>query len=289
MSTVSRILTTLVIMVIAGLSGSWVWAHYMHSPWTRDGRVRADVVTIAPDISGWVTHLTVHDNQVVKKGDVIFEIDSARYRAAVDERQAKVDHALQAWRLAKSRYERRIKLGSINALSAEEVDNHKMQAVLAETEYKVARAELETAKIDLSRTQVIAPANGTITNLNLQQGNYVTQGHAVLSLIKANSLYVTGYFEETKLPLIRPGQKATLTLMNDSPPLEGTVTSIAKGVANTNTYGDSLLLPKVEQAFNWVRLAQRIPVDISLDNIPAGIILSAGMSVSINLAEPDNP
>lgn len=278
---IRRILITIMLIVVAAFALMWIWNHYLHSPWTRDGRVRANIITIAPDISGWVTQLHVQDNQDIKKGDLIFTMDSKRYAAEVTERQAKMQHALETWNLAKAQYQRRKSLGS--AISAEELDNARMNMALTKSEYELSQAELATAKINLARTKVYAPVNGTITNISLSQGNYVTQGKAALSIVEKDSFYVTGYFEETKLPLIHVGQKAKLTIMNHTDPLTGTVRSIAKGIANNNTNTDQQLLPNVQQAFTWVRLSQRIPVDIKLDHFPKNTLISAGMTVSIEL------
>ncbi|QSA20441.1 HlyD family secretion protein, partial [Vibrio furnissii] len=150
-----------------------------------------------------------------------------------------------------------------------------------------AKAQLHSAQINLDRTQVHAPADGTLINLNLREGNYVSQGSSVISLVKANSFYVTGYFEETKLPLIKVGQTAKISLMSGGEPLTGSVVSIGKAIADSNTSSNGQLLPQVQQTFNWVRLAQRIPVDIKLDPMPEGINISAGMTVSIYLQEAE--
>ncbi|WP_020191056.1 efflux RND transporter periplasmic adaptor subunit [Pseudomonas putida] len=279
-----RITMTLLIAAATALSGSWVWNHYRQSPWTRDGRVRADVVIVAPDVAGWVTKLLVRDNQSVKKGDVLFEIDRARYQAILDEAKATMEHAKHSWELARTQEKRRVPLARINAISAEDLDNARSQVLLAKSEFEISKARWETAQINLTRTRVVAPADGTITNVKLQEGNYVTQGGPAFSLIKDGSFYVTAYFEETKVPGISEGDAADVTLMSEGEPLQGHVVSIAKGVANTNTQADTMLLPQVQQAFNWVRLAQRIPVDIKLDSIPKGTRLSAGMNASVKLS-----
>ncbi|MFK3862534.1 HlyD family efflux transporter periplasmic adaptor subunit [Pseudoalteromonas rhizosphaerae] len=140
------------------------------------------------------------------------------------------------------------------------------------------------AQLNLSRTQVTAPVAGQIINLNLRQGNYVAQGTPVFAIVQSDSFYVTGYFEETKIPLIHTNQKATIELLSDTKPLTGQVVSIGKAIANINTQSNNQLLPQVQQTFNWVRLSQRIPVDIKLDALPEGIQLSAGMTATIHLA-----
>lgn len=278
-----RISITLLVVAAAILSGRWVWDHYMYTPWTRDGRVRADVITITPDVSGWVTTLNVANNQQVNKGDVLFSIDDTRYRAVLAEDEARVAQQRYAWELAKHQYERRKRLTDRQAISEEDLETYRIHTDSAQASYQLALAQLHNSQIDLARTQVIAPESGTINNLDLHQGNYVSKGTPVLSLIKTGSLYVTGYFEETKLQQVHIGQRATLYLMGNATPLTGRVTSIAKGIANTNTNSNNQLLPQIQQTFNWVRLAQRIPVDIALDPLPEGIHLSAGMTVSIHL------
>lgn len=280
-----HVLTTIVVVIVAILAGYWVWNYYLYSPWTRDGRVRADVVTIAPDVSGWVTELDVTDNQVVTKDDQLFSVDPTRYQAALAQQEANVENRRYTWELSQHRYERRKKLTDEEAISKEDLETARINTELDKANYDLALAQLRSAKIDLERTRVLAPESGHIINLTLRQGNYVNQGNPVLAIVKQNSFYVTGYFEETKLPLIHIGQKAKVTLMSGGKPLEGHVSSIGRAIANSNTASNNELLPQVQQTFNWVRLAQRIPVDIHLDKVPDNVILSAGMTVSIHLED----
>lgn len=287
MGKIFRVSLTVVVVVIAIVAGHWVWNHYLYSPWTRDGRIRAEVITIAPDVSGWVNHLNVKDNQPVQKGDLIFSVDDTRYQAKIKELKAEVDNKRYALDLARHQYQRRQQLTDKKLISEETVESARINTELAKASLEIAQAQLNTAQINLDRTQVHAPADGTLINLNLREGNYVTQGSSVISLVKAGSFYVTGYFEETKLPLIRIGQQATISLMSGGQPLHGTVVSIGKAIADTNTSSNGQLLPQVQQTFNWVRLAQRIPVDIQLEPLPEGINISAGMTVSIHLQETE--
>ncbi|ROT98157.1 HlyD family secretion protein [Marinobacter sp. R17] len=282
-----RVGTTLLVVAVAIAAGTWVWNHYLYSPWTRDGRIRADVITIAPDVSGWVTDLAVRNHQTVKKGDVLFHIDDTRYKAAITEAKAKVEQQRIAWELAKHQYKRRQQLSGRQAISEEDLDTYRINTESAKAAYTLAQAQLYAAQIDLNRTEVVAPEDGTISNLTLREGNYVTRGNAVLSLIKSGSFYVTGYFEETKLQLVHDGQKARIRLMGGDETLTGTVSSISKGIADSNTSSNNQMLPQVQQAFNWVRLAQRIPVDIALDPVPEDVHISAGMTVSIYLGDEE--
>lgn len=283
MNNTLRISLTVVVVILAILAGHWIWQHYLYSPWTRDGRVRAHVITIAPDVSGWVIELNVKDNQAVSKGDVILKVDDARAQTQVEQLAAQVESNQYALELAQHQYQRRQELSQKGQLVSDETtESARIQVKRAEATLKLSQAELKAAQLDLERSEVRAPQDGYIVNLSLREGNYVNRGTPVLSLVQKDTLYITGYFEETKLQLIHEGQTAKITLMNGNQPLSGTVSSIGKAIANGNTNSNSQLLPQVQQTFNWVRLAQRIPVDIQLDPFD-GVQLSAGMTVSIRL------
>ncbi|RBW48472.1 HlyD family secretion protein [Marinobacter sp. F3R11] len=278
-----RIGLTLLVVAVAVAAGIWVWNYYLYSPWTRDGRIRADVITIAPDVSGWVTGLSVRNNQTVSEGDILFTIDDTRYQAKYAEAAARLMQEKIAWELARHQYENRQEVADRQSVSDGSLETFRIRAESAKASYQLAQAELDTARIDLERTKVLAPESGTVNNFALRQGNYVSRGASALSLIKSDSFYVTGYFEETKLQRVKVGQKARITLLSGNEKLTGEVVSIAQGIADSNTRSDSQMLPQVQQAFNWVRLAQRIPVDIELDPLPEGVNISAGMTVSIYL------
>lgn len=279
-----RIMLTILVVIAAIFAGRWVWTDYMHTPWTRDGRIRADIVTIVPDVSGWVTKLNVKDGQQVAKGELLFSVDQQRYQAAYDKSKANTNNSLYSWELAKHKYERRKALNTQQAISEESLEATRISTEIAKANYDLAKADQTVAQLNLSRTQVTAPVAGQIINLNLRQGNYVAQGTPVFAIVQSDSFYVTGYFEETKIPLIHTNQKATIELLSDTKPLTGQVVSIGKAIANINTQSNNQLLPQVQQTFNWVRLSQRIPVDIKLDALPEGIQLSAGMTATIHLA-----
>ncbi|MFM2476735.1 efflux RND transporter periplasmic adaptor subunit [Celerinatantimonas sp. MCCC 1A17872] len=280
-----RISITVFFVAVAIAAGWWIWNDYMYSPWTRDGRVRADIITVAPDVSGWVTKLDIANDQRVSKNQPLFSVDNKRYLAAVAQAKATMENKQYSWELAKHKYERRKELTDKKAISEEDLETSRINTEVAKANFDLAKAELDTAQLNLDRTQVIAPEAGDIVNLSLHQGNYVKQGSAVLAIVKDHSFYVTGYFEETKVPLIHVGQKATITLMSGGKPFTGHVESIGRAISNSNTSGDSQLLPQINQTFNWVRLAQRIPVDIKLDPLPKDVHLSAGMTVSIELKQ----
>lgn len=283
MGKLARISVTLLVLAAAVFAGTWVWDHYLYSPWTRDGRIRADIITIAPDVSGYVAELSVKNNRVVDKGALVFAIDKTRYQAKLAESEARLAQERTALDLARHQYERRQRMSDRQTISEEDLEVYRIRAESAKASYQLARAELDTARIDLERASVKAPESGIVNNLTLREGNYVTRGTPVLSLIKRDSFYVTGYFEETKLQKVHEGQKARITLLSGGEKLTGEVVSVARGIADSNTSSDGQMLPQVQQAFNWVRLAQRIPVDVALDPLPENINISAGMTVSIYL------
>lgn len=279
-----RVAITLSMVGLALLAGYWLWQYYMLSPWTRDARVRADVVTIAPDVSGWVMELKVRDNQQVEAGQVLLNIDRARYQAALDKARAVAQTRRAQLRLRQHEADRRARLGP-RAISAEERENAQISAEIARGEYREALAELELAELNLARSELRAPLAGQITNLQLTQGDYVNAGAPIMALVDESSFYIQAYFEETKLPRIRVGAPAKVWLMGAGAALEGTVESISSGITDRNAEPAQQLLADVEPTFDWVRLAQRIPVRIRLEKLPEGIHFSAGMTASVRIEE----
>ncbi|MDR6714547.1 RND family efflux transporter MFP subunit [Pseudomonas hunanensis] len=279
-----RTLVTLCVVIIAIFAGYQLWQYYMLTPWTRDARVRADVVVIAPDVSGWVRELKVHDNQQVKAGDLLMNIDRDRFQAALEQAKAVAETRAQQLHLREREAARRTALGP-EAISAELRENAQINAAIARGELHEAQAQLQVAQLNLDRSEVRAPRSGHITNLRLAQGNYVTTGQSVMALVDDSTFYIQAYFEETKLPRIRVGDPVKVWLMGAGDALQGQVESISRGITDRNSNPDSQLLPEVEPTFNWVRLAQRIPVRIRLEQIPEGVTLSAGMTASVQVRE----
>ncbi|WP_454255608.1 efflux RND transporter periplasmic adaptor subunit [Pseudomonas sp. Marseille-Q8238] len=277
-----RVAITLGLVLVAIFAGYWLWQHYMLAPWTRDARVRADVVTIAPDVSGWVVELAVQDNQQVKAGDLLMSIDRERYQAALDKASAQAQTRKQQLRMREQEASRRSRLGA-QAISAELLENAKISADIARGEYREALAEVKVAELNLARSEVRAPRGGQITNLRLAEGNYVQTGQPVMALVDDQSFYVQAYFEETKLPRIPLGAPVRIWLMSSGEPLEGRVASISRGITDRNASPDGQLLANVEPTFNWVRLAQRIPVRVVFDSLPQDVRLSAGMTASVRV------
>lgn len=284
MRALGRFLLTMAIVVVAVFAGMRVWGYYMNEPWTRDGRVRADVVGLAPDVSGLVTQVLVHDNQAVKRGDVLFKLDPARFKLALAIADAVVKSRLAALQEALREAHR------YSSLSNAEVSQEKQQQSQSAADqaigaYQQAIADRDLAQLNLDRTAVKATVNGIITNFALQPGDYVTAGQAVTALVDTDSLYIDGYFEETKLQRIRIGDPAMVQLMGESHWLSGHVQSIAGGIADSDRVAGSSLLADVNPTFNWVRLAQRIPVRIVLNKPPADIRLIPGRTATVRIKD----
>lgn len=282
-----RFLATLAVVAIAALLGVALWQAYMLAPWTRDGRVLAQVVDIAPEVSGTVVQVPVRDNQFVHRGDVLFGLDPVRFRLAIAQAQAQFDAAGQQEALRQSDMRRRQGLTGI--VSAEEQERIASTARVAGTNVAGARAALDLARLNLQRSVLYAPVNGYVTHLRLRVGDYATAGQAKLAVIDADSYWVDGYFEETKLDRIHIGDPARIRLMGYAAPLQGHVESIGRGISDPDDAVNARGLPTVNPVFTWVRLAQRIPVHIAIDQVPPGILLAAGLTASVDIGPPVTP
>ena len=277
----TRSAATIVIVIAALFVAIWMWTHYERSPWTRDGRVRADVVRVTPDIGGLVTSVAVHDNQAVKAGDPLFVIDTPRYALALRQAEAQVASARATLGQARRTAKRDLALGD---LVATETHEQNLAAVAtAEASLAQAMSAREAAALNLRRTRITASVNGVVTNLDLHPGDYVAAGQQAMAVIDRDSLRVEGYFEETKLPLIRIGAPVHVRLMGEPADLTGHVDSIAYGINDTRRSDSGNLLPSVEPTFSWVRLAQRIPVRVRLDRVPADVRLIAGRTATVTV------
>jgi multidrug resistance efflux pump len=281
LATLGRSAATILLVLLAVLIAVWLWNHYERSPWTRDGRVRADVVRVTPDVGGLVTQVAVHDNQPVHRGDLLFVIDEPRYALAVRQAEATVASARASLAQYRRVAQRDLALGDLVATEAHE--ENVARATTAEAALAEARSALDKAKLDLARTRVTASVNGMVTNLDLHPGDYVAAGQQAMALVDADSLRVEGYFEETKLPMIRIGAPVTVKLMGESRTLEGRVESIAAGINDATRSDSGNLLPTVEPAFSWVRLAQRIPVRVKLTRVPPDIRLISGRTATVTI------
>ncbi|MDF3135256.1 HlyD family secretion protein [Pseudomonas extremaustralis] len=284
--TIKHILKTLVTVVLgltALLLCTQLWRAYELAPWTRDGRVSAQVIRIAPEVSGQVERLLVGDNQWVAKGALLYQIDRRAYLLAQRQRTAELAEARSVFEQRSSQLNRRKQLG--DAIAREETDNAARDLMVARARLDAAQSQLAHAQLDLERTTVRSPVDGYVTQLRLQPGDYAAAGDTNIFVVDSHSFWVTGYFEETKLPGVRVGATASIKLMGFSPLLEGHVASIGRGIADGNELRSNSGLPQVAPTFSWIRLAQRVPVRIELDKVPAGVELAAGMTASIEVVE----
>jgi multidrug resistance efflux pump len=306
-----RTTITAVAVLVAVIAAYLLWRDYMYSPWTRDGRVRANIINVASDVSGLVTDIRVKDNQRVNRGDVLYVIDPVRFRDALALAEAQLERttalvaqaeAQQAqrqseWDMRRAQAGRRASLAGdvITAEARSDTDSGAQQAAAA---YRAATAGLQQAKADLhsaevardiaklnlERSTVRAPVDGFVANLNLFPGDYATAGAARMALIDAHSFWVYGYFEETKLPGVRVGDAAKMELMAGRVTLYGHVESIASGITDRDNPTGNQLLADVNPVFTWIRLAQRVPVRIAIDRVPPDLHLAAGMTCTVILS-----
>ena len=275
-----RFASTAFTVLIAILMGWGLWRYYMLSAWTRDGRVRAETVNVAAEIFGKVTQLNVVENQFVHKGDILFIVDPEEFRLDLARAEATLESRKQDLAIHEQLAQRRSQM-SAEAISKEEQQISESSASVAAAAYQEAKAERDLAQLNLERTTVRSPVNGYVDNLRLRVGDYAVVGQNKLTLIDSDSFWVSGYFEETKIPHIHEGDQAVIKLMGVHQSLDGHVESISRGIADSNGSIDAQGLADVNPVFYWVRLAQRIPVRIHLDHVPDGVTIAAGMTCTV--------
>jgi len=278
---IGRVGITVLAAAGAIYAGWQLWRHYEIEPWTRDGRVKAYVVQVAPDVTGQVTKVFVHDNQQVNAGDVLFEVDRARFELALRQAQAAEQAAQAALNQAGREARRNVQLDDLVAQETREQGQSRVEqarAALAQ-----ATVNRDTARLNLERTRVVSVVSGSVTNLDLRAGAYVSASHPVMALVDRGSFYVEGYFEETKLAAIHLGDPVAVSLMGANKKLTGHVESFAEGISDRDRSTGTNMLPNINPTFNWVRLAQRIPVRVALDPVPQDVRLVAGQTATVQV------
>ncbi|WP_313461339.1 HlyD family secretion protein [Stenotrophomonas sp.] len=278
------VVVTVAAVIAALLVLRTLWTYYMDEPWTRDAHVSADVVQVAPDVSGLVEAVKVADNQPVKRGDVLFVVDRERYRIALEQARATLGERRASVEQLRRETARDRSLQDLVAAEDAEVRRAKLQA--AQAGMATAQAAVDLAELNLARTEVRSPSDGHVNDRTVRNGDYVTAGHPVMAVLDTGSFRIDGYFEETRLRGVHAGQKVDIRLMGETQPLQGHVQSIAAGIEDRYRSEGSSLLPNVTPAFDWVRLAQRIPVRIQIDAVPEGVTLIAGRTATVTI-EPD--
>jgi RND family efflux transporter MFP subunit len=285
---VIRFLITALLLLVALWIGKMAWNQYMQSPWTRDGRIRADIINVSADVSGNVIEVPVRDNQLVHKGDVLFTIDRERYAEALAQADAMLSaqKSEQAHRSSEAR--RRASLDS-SIVSTESRETADFAVTAAAAQYQAALATRNVARINLDRTVVRAPATGYITNLNVFAGSFAAVGTPRLAIISSETFYVVGYFEENKLLMMQANDPVEMTVLGDTKIMRGHIESVAHGITDRDANSGRELLADVNPTFNWVRLAQRVPVRIHIDAVPAGRTLVAGTTCTIVVKAKKDP
>src|SRR2546423_37386 len=282
------LLITLAVIAVAVVLGRAMWDVYMGAPWTRDGTVRAYVVTMAPQIAGRIVELPVADNQFVHKGDLLMVIDPRNFKIAVSLAEAAVQQAQANAQNAEREAKRRQELTTL-AVTVEEKQTFASTAVASLAQYQQAVANLDQARVNLERTEIRSPVNGWVTNLLAQLGDYANIGQNEISLVDADSFWIDGYFEETNLEPIQVGDPAEIQLMGYSQIMRGHVGSIGRATNVPNALPNGQGLATVNPIFTWVRLAQRIPVRIHIDQVPEGVVLAAGMTATVQIDPQPRP
>ncbi|WP_322041869.1 HlyD family secretion protein [Paraburkholderia sp. J67] len=274
-----QILLTLIVVVVAALVLWRIVNYYMFSPWTRDGHVRADVIQVAPDVGGLITNVDVVDNQPVKQGQVLFVIDQARYTLSLRLAEAALEQRKATLAQAKREYARNLALG--NLVASETMEESRTRVEQGEASVADGQVQVDTAKLNLQRTTIVSPVDGYLNDRAPRVGEYVSAGRAVLSVVDLHSFRVDGYFEETRLHGIHIGQPVDIIVMGESRPLRGHVQSIVAAIEDRDRQASPNLLPNVNPAFSWVRLAQRIPVRVALDEVPDDFRMIAGRTATV--------
>jgi multidrug resistance efflux pump len=275
-------LVTLTTVVIALALGRMMWDAYMETPWTRDGTVRVDVVTMASEVAGRIVELPVRDNQFVHKGDLLMVIDPTNYKIAVSLAEASVQQAqADMWNAA--RQSRRRQMLTDLATTAEEKETFATKVISTKSQYQQAQANLAQARVNFERTEIRSPVDGWVTNLLARQGDFATAGQNLIAVTDANSFWVDGYFEETSLGRIQVDDPADIKLMGYSQIIRGHVQSIARAINVANAQPDRQGVATVNPIFTWVRLAQRVPVRIHIDSVPNNVMLVAGMIATVQI------
>jgi RND family efflux transporter MFP subunit len=277
-------LATLVIALVAVLISVAAWGHYVMAPWTRDGRIRVQVASVAPQVSGQITELRIADNQFVHKGDVLYVIDPFDFEVALRTNTASLKQKAADARVKELQSERKLHLSDL-ATTPQEQQIYKGNAIQAKAAFEAAQQQVAQAEINLDRTQVRSPVNGYVTNLLLRVGDYAHQGATNVSIIDTDSYWVDGYFEETQMARVCVGDRAEAKLMGYSSPIVGHVTTVTRGVSVSNAAAGAQGLPNVDPVYTWVRLAQRVPVRIAIDAVPPDVPLVSGMTATVTIRD----
>lgn len=281
--TIGRVVLTTLVVTFACVVVWRMVMYYMFAPWTRDGHIRADIVQIAPDVSGLIEHVDVRDNQPVVRGQVLFSVDQKRFTLALRQAQASVADREEI--LAQAQREAKRNRGLGNLVASEQLEESLSRVARAQSALAEAQVTVDSAQLNLDRSVIRSPVDGYVNDRAPRVQEFVTAGRPVLSVVDSQSFHIDGYFEETKLDGIHVGQRVDIRVVGDRSRLRGHVQSIVAGIEDRDRTSGSNLLPNVNPAFSWVRLAQRIPVRIAFDEVPEDFRMIAGRTATVSIIE----
>jgi multidrug resistance efflux pump len=275
-------LATFAIALVAVFISIVTWDLYVTAPWTRDGRIRVQVASVAPEVAGKIKELRVVDNQFVHKGDILYQIDPFDFEVTFRTNKAVLEQRQADQHVKELQSQRRQHLSDL-ATTPEEQQVYEGSSIQAKAAVDAAQQQVAQADINLQRTQVRSPVNGYVTNLLLREGDYAHTGVSNISIIDTDSFWIDGYFEETKLARVCVGDRAEAKLMGYALPIVGHVTTVTRGVSVSNAATGAQGLPNVDPVYTWVRLAQRVPVRIAIDEVPPGVPLVSGTTATVTV------
>ena len=282
-----KIFITLAVVALALVAALFLYARYLTKPWTRDAYVRANVVGVAPRVAGPIVQIPVKDNQAVKKGDLLFQIDPRTFQATLDQAKGQLAQAQAKLVDLEANAKRAVDLLAKNVISREQYDDQVQAFEAAKADVEAAQAAVENAQLNLDFTTVVSPVDGYLTNINTSPGTYVAAGQQLLALVDTSTFWVAAYFKETQINHVQPGDTVRITLMgHNGQPFEGEVVSTAWGifVQDGSTIGNQML-PDVQQTVDWVRLPNRFPVRVQVSSEPP-VPLRIGQTASVAVVKP---
>jgi len=280
-------LATLTVAMVAILVAIVTWQSYVLGPWTRNGNVRVQVANVAPQVSGQIIELRVRDNQYVRKGDLLYVIDPYDFEVALQTSKAQVAQAAADLELKEIESKRRQSLSTL-AVSKEEQQIYAASAAAAKAAFDAAQQRQAKAEQDLKRTRITSPVTGYVTNLLLRIGDFAVEGNSNISVIDSESYWIDGYFEETKMGRICVNDRVEAQLMGYSAPIVGRVETVTRGISVSNASAGVQGLPNVDPIYTWVRLAQRVPVRVAIEEVPTGVPLVSGMTATVTVKQAND-
>ena len=287
-SSLGRTIATLAILALAVVAALVIWNVYVTAPWTRDGRIRVQVASVAPQVSGQITEVHVSDNQYVHKGDLLYVIDPFDFQTALDTAETQQRLRAADLQVKRTQSQRRLTLSDL-ATTAEEQQVYAGNEAQSRSAFQAAQVQVSQAEINLARTRVTSPVNGYVTNLLMRVGDFARNGTSNVSVIDADSYWIDGFFEETKMANVCVGDRAEAQLMGYRDPIVGRVQSVTRGISVSDAAASTQGLPNVDPVYTWVRLAQRVPVRIAITDVPLGVPLISGMTATVSIRNEDAP